>query len=301
MDVKPDPGPTVGPDGLGAFLRSRRHRRSPEAVGLPRGLRRTPGLRREELALLAGVSADYYTRLEQGRAQSPSSQVLEALARALGLDAGERTHLFTLINPGFASRRTHHVPSPVRPSVQRLLDGWPAPAWLVNHSLDVLAWNSAATALFTDWAQLPSHDRNMLRFILLDPAARQLFGSWQESAGEFIGKLRTAAARWPQDPAIDRLVADLSSRSPEFRTWWPRYEVAEPGHGRIRYHHPMVGDLTVDYETLRLSGEGEQQLVAVSAEPGSVSADRLRRLADLARTQLRPVVDARQQECPVRQ
>jgi transcriptional regulator with XRE-family HTH domain len=268
---------------LGAFLRSRRVRRLPESVGLPPGTgRRTPGLRREELALLAGVSVDYYNRLEQGRARHPSSSVLDAVADVLALDDAERAHLFALAELEAAPRRGGSGPDRVRPPVQHLVDGWPTPAWVINHRLDVLAWNPSAAELLTDWSALPVAERNLLRFVLFDPVARTLYGDWPAAVADFVGKLRGAAARRPDDRRISGLVTELSARSPEFRTHWSRYDVAEPGHGAITYRHPWVGELALHYETMRLSGEGELHLVAVSAAPGTPEAEGLRRLAELA-------------------
>jgi transcriptional regulator with XRE-family HTH domain len=268
---------------LGTFLRSRRLRQEPEALGIARaGPRRTPGLRREEVAVRAGVSVDYYSRLEQGRAKRPSATVLDTLADALQLDSNERSHLLALGTAELAPRAAQAGPSPVRQSVRNMIAMWPTPAWVLNHRLDVLAWNTAAAALLTDWGALPVSQRNMLRFALFDPAARVLYGSWQHSAREFIGKLRTACARWPGDPETAALVEELVDRSPEFREWWERYEVVEPTGGRLNLQHPVVGQLAVNYEVLRVADRDEQRVVVVSAEPGSRSARQLQRLAGVA-------------------
>jgi transcriptional regulator with XRE-family HTH domain len=268
---------------LGAFLRSRRIRREPEDLGITRaGLRRTPGLRREEVAVLAGVSVDYYSRLEQGRAKRPSLSVLQMLADVLDLDENERSHLLALGTTELSARPGQSVSSSVRTSVRGMIAMWPTPAWVINHRLDVLAWNAAAAALLTDWGERPVHQRNMLQFALFDPAARALYGSWQRSTREFIGKLRTACARWPEDPETIALVEELVERSPEFREWWQRYEVVEPTGGRLLLQHPIVGELSVNYEVLALAGRDEQRVVVVSAEPGTRSARQLKRLAMVA-------------------
>ncbi|MFJ8083983.1 helix-turn-helix transcriptional regulator [Streptomyces sp. NPDC096205] len=270
---------------LGEFLRTRRSRVAPEQVGMARaaGPRRTPGLRREELAALTGISVDYYTRIEQGRARQPSPAVLESIADALRLDDGERAHLFALVHRDVPRERGAADEGRVSASIRRLLDALPTPAWVVNHRLDVLVWNRGAAALITDWAELPVRERNLLRFVFLDPRARGLWADWPGTAAEYVGKLRSAAARRPDDPTIVDLVAELSRASEEFVHWWNRHDVAMSGRGRVEYRHPEVGRLCVDYESLRLAGPGEQRLIVVNAEPGSRTAERLRTLADPTR------------------
>ncbi|HEY4005411.1 MAG TPA: helix-turn-helix transcriptional regulator [Pseudonocardia sp.] len=264
---------------LGRFLRDRRGRRAPEVAGVAGGgTRRRDGLRREELALLAGVSADYLARLEQGRANRPSPAVLNALAGALGLGEHDRTHLFTLVNREYLPVRDTAEADRPTARIGRMLDALPGPAWLVNHRLDVLAWNEACAAVFTDWARLPPTERNLARFLFLDPAARELYADWPTYAHDFIGKLRAAAARWPDDLELGDLVAALGTGSTEFRAWWADYDVVQPGGGSLVLRHPSVGELRLGYEVMFLAGPGERRLVVADAEPGSESADRLRRL-----------------------
>ncbi|MFB4317092.1 helix-turn-helix transcriptional regulator [Actinomadura sp. 21ATH] len=264
---------------LAAFLRSRRDRIKPSDVGLPGGgRRRAPGLRRAEVALLAGISPDYYMRLEQARTIRPSPSVLDALARALGLNDDERGHLYRLAGDEPSPRQP--APERVNPSVERLLEViGPTPAWVTNGRLDVLAWNPMAAALFCDIAELPEGRRNMLRYALCDPRARTFNVHWEEVSRHGVAQLRTATGRDPGDPATRALVRELAESSPEFRDWWERQDVKGPGIGRKEYLHPVVGRLSLDYIGMVLPGTVDHQFVTVTAEEGSPSETALAKLA----------------------
>ena len=270
-----------GPE-LGLFLKSRRARVRPEDVGLQAyGRRRVTGLRREELAQLAGVSVDYYVRLEQGRAGHPSEGVLDAIARVLRLDDAERAHLFDLSRP--VRRRRSSPTERVRPGVRRLLETVPhLPAMVIGRRMDVLAWNRLAAALLADWGTLPREQRNTARHFFLDAGARELYSDWEESARATVAWLRLAAGRHPDDVGVAELIGELSMKSEEFRRLWPRHDVREKTHGTKRFQHPIVGSLTLAYESLALPGDGDQTLVVYTAEPGSSSETALRLLASAA-------------------
>ncbi|RFS83106.1 XRE family transcriptional regulator [Actinomadura spongiicola] len=261
---------------LGEFLRSRRARLRPEDVGLPDfGRRRVPGLRREELAGLAGVSVDYYVRLEQGRARNVSSAVLDAVARALRLDDDEHTYLRAIARPVSARRRTSR-PERVRPGLQRLLDvSVNVPAYVVGRRVDVLAWNRLACLLYTDFAARAPERRNWARMIFQEQEIRDLFDDWTVKARETVSYLRMRAGAHPADPDLIALVGELSVTSEEFRHWWASHEVHDKSHGRKRLRHPVVGDLVLDYEALRLPSDPDQVLVTYTAEAGSASEEAL--------------------------
>jgi transcriptional regulator with XRE-family HTH domain len=264
-------------EDLREFLRSRRARIAPEAVGLPVGHshRRVPGLRREELAMLAGVSVDYYVRLEQGRNTSVSASVLDAIARALQLDDFERAHLFDLAKPKAGARRPAPRPQRVRPGVRVLLENLVTPAFVLGRRLDVLATNRMARALLCDFDALPPRERNHARWVFLDPAARELYVDWDAIARDNVAVLRMDAGRHPDDPELSALIGELTMKSPEFAGWWADHDVLRQTHGSKRYHHPVVGDLTVTYEALTLPDDPEQTLFVYSVEPGSSSAQAL--------------------------
>lgn len=269
---------------LAEFLSSRRARLSPEAVGLGGEFvrRRVPGLRREELAQLAGVSVDYYTRLEQGRSRSASVDVLDALATALRLNDAERDHLHRLGRPRPATRRSRARPQHVHPATLDLmgrLDEASSPAFVLGRRLDVLAHNRLAGALVTDFRALPAPQRNQARFVFLDPHARELYEDWRQVAIDTVAMLRDDAGRHPDDPKLSELIGDLSIHSEEFRTWWPRHDVQRRTTGTKGYHHPLVGDLVIRYQALNPSGDEDQTLFVYTAEPGSASDTALRLLA----------------------
>lgn len=268
---------------LSEFLRTRRARLTPEDVGLPRHgrHRRVPGLRREELAQLAGVSVAYYTRLEQGHGRNVSTEVLDAIARALRLTDSEHAHLHHLARPTSARTRRPAAPrSGVRACVRHLLDALETvPAFVTDRRADILAWNRMAAALFGDWGALPPRERNWARLVFLDPATRALFVAWEEKAADTVSHLRMEAGHHPDDPRLVALVGELSVRSEEFRRLWATHEVREKGHGVKRLRHPVVGELTLAHETMRLADDPDTLLVTYHAEPGSPSADSLRLLA----------------------
>ncbi|TCO52622.1 helix-turn-helix domain-containing protein [Actinocrispum wychmicini] len=268
---------------LGAFLRARRARVRPGDVGLPAGpgLRRTPGLRREELAALSGVSIDYYTRIEQGKETNPSSEVLDALAAALRLDEDSHDHLYKVANQ--AARRTRPARrSPnrsVRPAVRLLLDSIrPFPAYVLNRVSDVLAANPETFTLFAGLGDWPAERRNTIRYVFRHPAARDLFLDWEQAASTGVANLRAVLGDDPEAPGLADLVAELTAESPEFVRLWRRYDV-EPRRSHVkRFGHPMVGTMTLTHEVLRLSDDG-QRLCVYQATPGTPDHDALTLLA----------------------
>jgi len=273
---------------LGEFLRARRALVTPDDVGLPDlGRRRVAGLRREELALLAGVSVDYYVRLEQGRDTHPSEQVLDALARALRLDHDAVAHLHDLARPAPRRRRPRERPERVRPGVLRLLESWSAiPAFVLGRRMDVLAFNALAGMLHEGFRT----ERNMVRLVFLDPTARDTFPDFDGVAQETVATLRAAAGADLDDPRLAELVGELSLKSDEFRRLWARHEVREKASGIKRMLHPMVGELVLGYETLRVNDAPEQLVVGYHAEPGSASERALALLGAIAAEQAMPAV-----------
>ncbi|UCM90042.1 helix-turn-helix transcriptional regulator [Streptomyces marincola] len=268
---------------LAVFLRSRRDRLLPGDVGLPGGgRRRSPGLRRAEVAQLAGISPDYYMRIEQGRGGHPSPSVLDGLARALRLDDDERDHMYLLARAAHAPARRRAEPR-VDPAVRTLLAAiGPVPAYVLNGRLDVLAWNPMAAALFTDFAALPPRHRNLVWYAFRDPRARELYGDWELMALYGIAQLRGATGRDPDDPDTRGLVEELMASSAEFRALWARHDVRGPGIGRKSFRHPLVGPLTLNYVSLLLPGPAHRQFVTYTAEPGSPEQAALDRLAATA-------------------
>lgn len=267
---------------LGDFLRRCRADLTPEAAGLDddgHANRRVRGLRREEVAQLAGVSVDYYTRLEQGRHASPSEAVIDALARVFQLDAAARAHLSDLANP---VRRKAPQPATqrVRPAMQQMIASMTDhPALILGRRTDVLAANALARALFTDWTTLPPAERNYARWMFLDPAAAELFTDWRTVAAEVVGTLRLYAGRHPDDARLTELVGELAIKSADFRQWWGGHRVHERTHGVKRVTHPAVGPMAIRYEALALPGDDEQVLFVYHTDPGSRSHDNLRLLA----------------------
>jgi transcriptional regulator with XRE-family HTH domain len=265
---------------LGAFLRARRDATAPEQVDVPvDDGRRVPGLRREEVALLAGVSADYLRRLEQGRVL-PSVAVLDSLADVFGLGAAERAHLELLSDRARGRQPTLPVERVERSSLLRILDSVaPAPAVILGRCCDVLAWNQAGAALDQVVAAKPPHERNVARRILLDPSARGLYPEWESLAEEVADVLRLNAARFAEDARLAALVRELLERSETFRARWELNEVREKTFGRKVLDHPDVGRLELDYEAFTLPDTTGQQLIVYTADPASPTAARLRRLA----------------------
>ncbi|MFG3203389.1 helix-turn-helix domain-containing protein [Streptomyces sp. NPDC048192] len=277
---------------LSEFLRSRRARLKPEDVGLPAfgRRRRVPGLRREELAQLAGVSVAYYTRLEQGNGRNVSAEVLDAIARALRLSDAEHAHLTHLAKPKSHKKKPAARQQQVRVALRQLLDTMDGvPAYVVGRRAEILAWNRMAAALFGDWAQLPAAERNWARLTFLRPEYRELFVEWEQKAIDIVCALRMDAGCHPDDPKLSALVGELSVKSEEFRRLWATHDVKEKNHGVKRLHHPLVGDLALNFESFRLTDDSEQSLVTYHAEPGSPSADSLRLLASWGTDAVRAV------------
>lgn len=272
------------------FLSTRRDRITPEQAGIPAyggERRRVPGLRREEVALLAGVSTDYYTRLERGGATGVSESVLDGVARALHLDHAERAHLYDLIrNAGGAgpTRRRSTARPKVRPTVQRIIDSMPGPTVLSNGQLDFLHTNALGRAVFapvfTDTRRTP----NSARFVFLDPAAAALYREWSRVADDTVALLRAEAGRAPHDRELSDLIGELSMHSTEFRTRWAAHDVRIHTSGVKLMHHPLVGDLDLPYESLPLPADLGQSIVTYTPEPGSPTADALDLLASWTAT-----------------
>jgi len=270
------------------FLTTRRARITPDVVGLPvyGDNRRVPGLRREEVALLAGVSVDYYTKLERGHLSGASNDVLEALARALRLDEAERTHLFDLARasqPATATRHRRTKKQQVRAGVQRILDSMTAaPAFVRNGRLDLLAANLLGYALYSH--VVPGQPANTARFVFLDPRSDDFYLDWDHVANEVVAILRSEAGRDPYDRGLTDLVGELSTQSEIFRTKWAAHNVRYHDTGVKRLHHPVLGDLELTYESMELTADSGLAMFAYTAEPGSKSEEGLRLLASWAAT-----------------
>ncbi|MCU1687015.1 MAG: transcriptional regulator [Amycolatopsis sp.] len=265
---------------LGAFLKARRAALDPEDLGLPAGLnqRRVAGLRREELAQLAGISVDYYTRLEQGRARNVSEPILEAVSRALRLTADEDAYLRNLAAPK-RKRVTPPKAQRVRPELQRLLDVIGVPAFVFGRYMDVLAWNPLGGALAFDFGAYPPVERNIGKMFFLDERARDLHPEWESVAKEVVANLRAEVGKHPNDPHMAQIIGELSVQSADFRKMWARQSVQEKAFGLKHMRNPIVGDLGLHYETLRLPGDPDQGLVTYTAEAGSESERALALLA----------------------
>jgi transcriptional regulator with XRE-family HTH domain len=272
----------AGDNRIGQFLRARRERVRPEDVGLPDcGRRRVPGLRREELATLAGVSADYYVRLEQGRERHPSEQVIDALARALQLDDDATAHLHELARPAPRRRRAAKRTERVRPELLRMMEAWAhTPAMVTGRHLDVLAANALCTVLHGGFAS----GNNLVRTLFLDPAARERYPDWDAVAKDTVAALRASVGPDLDDPHLTDLVGELSLKSDRFRSLWARHDVREKTHGTKRFVHPQVGELTLQYEMFAVAGSSGQLLAVYHAEPGSPTEQALALLASLSAT-----------------
>ena len=271
------------------FLISRRARITPEQAGLPAygGNRRVLGLRREEVAMLAGVSVDYYIRMERGNARGVSDSVLENLARALRLDDAERAHLYDLARAANNGARAPRRPArqQVRPAVQRLLDAMTmAPVYVRNGRMDVLAANRLGRALFAPLFGSPAKPTNLARFIFLDPAAPGFYQEWDRLASDTVALLRADAGRNPTDRGLSDLIGELSTRSDIFRVRWADHNVRQHRSGIKHFHRPVVGDISLAYESLELVADPGLVLNGYSAEPGSASQDALNLLASWAAT-----------------
>ncbi|MET7485516.1 helix-turn-helix transcriptional regulator [Streptomyces sp. NPDC005538] len=259
MPTQPDPRDQRRQ--LSEFLRSRRERLTPDEVGLPRtGRRRTPGLRREELALLAGISATWYTYLEQGREVRASEQVLNALAAALRLDRHERDHLRQLAGHAPATEAEEREPLTAEVGAVPLLLQ-PNPAYIIDGNYDVLSHNPAAENLFPKLITEAAGPANFVRWVFLEPAARDVLVDWEPEARGLLGRLRALAARHSDDPRYTRLIEELNEASPEVRAWWPQYEVQSRHSGRKRLRHPRRGAIDYAYVAFHLAEQPEQTLV----------------------------------------
>jgi transcriptional regulator with XRE-family HTH domain len=271
------------------FLTSRRARITPEQAGLPAygGKRRVPGLRREEAALLAGISVEYYTRLERGNARGVSESVLEGIARALQLDEAERAHLIDLVRIANTTRPPLRRPTRhrVRKSVQRILDSMTGtPAFVQNGRLDILYANQLGSALLSEIFRDPVRPANAARFFFLNPRATEFYVEWESIAHDVVALLRAEAGRDPYDRGLSDLIGELSTRSEEFRVRWAAHDVRFHRTGVKRFHHPVVGDLTLTYEALELPADPGLTIFAYTAEPNSPSHDALNLLASWTST-----------------
>jgi transcription regulator MmyB-like protein/helix-turn-helix protein len=272
------------------FLSTRRARISPEQAGLPvyRGARRrVPGLRREEVALLAGISSEYYTRLERGNATGVSESVIDGIAHALQLDDAERTHLLDLIRTAGTTRppRRRAARQRVRPTVQRVLDSMSGtPAFVLNGRLDILTANNLGHALYSPIYVDPVRPPNNARFNFLDPHATEFFRDWDKVANDMVALLRAEVGRDPYDRQLSDLIGELSTRSDEFRVRWAAHNVRIHTTGVKLLHHPVVGDLDLPFESFPLAADLSQSLLTYTAEPDSPSQDALNLLASWAAT-----------------
>uniref|UniRef100_A0AAU2JM27 Helix-turn-helix transcriptional regulator n=1 Tax=Streptomyces sp. NBC_00049 TaxID=2903617 RepID=A0AAU2JM27_9ACTN len=277
------------PTALGEFLRNRRARLQPEDVGLPSHgtRRRVPGLRREELALLAGVSITYYTHLEQGQSTNASDSVLDALARALRLTPDEHAHLLNLARPPRAKRTPSPRPEYARETTCRLIGAMPqVPAVVLDGRNNVLAWNALGHALLAGHLDFASPDDpavrpNLTRMLFLDPHTRELYTDWKSEARVALAALRLVAGRNPEDRALAELIGGLMLQSPDFASLWSKHPVRDCTVGTKKLHHPVVGPLTLDFENLHLTDGTNHRMLLYSAPESSPSDAALRMLSSL--------------------
>ncbi|MGP4044028.1 helix-turn-helix domain-containing protein [Streptomyces sp. 2A115] len=264
---------------LGQFLRARRELLRPEDLGMPAGARRrVAGLRREEVAQLAGVSTDYYVRLEQGRERHPSAQVVDALARALALEEDAAAHLHRLARPSPDRRRRPARREQVSPHLLRMMTAWPhTPAVVMDHCLTVLAANALGKALFDGHA----YSGDLVRLVFLDPDARDFYPDWDRVAVNTVAGLRAAVGTDYDDSRLIEVVGELSVKSEAFRRLWARHDIRQKTHETKRFRHPLVGELTLHYESLTVNSAPGQQLVVYQADPGSPSEEALSLLGSL--------------------
>lgn len=275
---------------VSAFLKSRRAKITPEQAGLPvYGQRRVPGLRRGEVAMLAGMSVEYYTRLERGNLAGASDSVLDALAQALRLDDTERNHMYALARAagtGPARGRRRSKKAIVRPSVLRIVEGLhDQPVYVRNNRMDILAANPLARALHCELFATAAEPVNTCRFVFLDPRATRLYPDWERVAREGVGVLRVEAAKNPYDRELSNLIGELSTRSDVFRTMWGAHDVHVFTEGTKRFLHPAVGEMELVHETLELPVDDGLSITVYSADPGTPAADALKLLASWAATQ----------------
>ncbi|MFK8844776.1 helix-turn-helix domain-containing protein [Streptomyces sp. Ac-502] len=270
---------------LGDFLCARRAGLRPEDIGMARyGTRRVAGLRREEVAVLSGMNADYYTRLEQGRERNPSPQVLDALSRALRLEADARTHLYGLAGAAPAGRPSPYPSPQVTPALRQLLDGYPnTPAFVLGPTLDLLAVNALAEALFVPFRPAD----NLVRMVFADPAGRSFYADWNRAAEATVANLRQATGQDPDDPRLRELVRTLTGHSPDFARLWAAHAVRGKTRDAKHLLHPDVGPLALTYQAFDVRDAPGQQLVIYHAEPGSPSAQALSLLGTLHATRHR--------------
>jgi transcriptional regulator with XRE-family HTH domain len=271
------------------FLRSRRARLTPEQAGLPahRGARRVKGLRREEVAMLAGVSAEYYNRIERGSLAGVSEGVLEAIANTLRLDEAERVHLQDLARSATTGSRPRRTSgrARVRPAVQRILDGMAdLPAYVRNGRFDILAVNALGAALLSDLIDAAAAPPNLARYLFLDGRSQSLYADWQTVARDTVASLRIEAGRNPYDRGLTDLVGELSTRSDAFRGWWATHNVRLHNTATKAFHHPVVGDLELAGEALEIPADPGLTIITYTAEPASKSAEALNLLASWAKT-----------------
>jgi transcriptional regulator with XRE-family HTH domain len=267
----------------GAFLRSRRERLTPSDVGLPDGFRRrTPGLRREEVALLAGVGATWYTWLEQGRDVRPSAEVLSALADALRLDAAERRHLY-ILNDRPSPEPKPTGPERVEQPLLRMLDSLTGqPAYVLGRRWDVLAWNRAAELLFGDYGKLEGDERNIMHIVFVDKAHRKLLVDWNEVASTVLAMFRADSARYAGDPDFERLIGSLMRVSAEFRELWSRQDVLRSLSSHKRIKHPVAGRMTFEYTSFEVTGQADMKLVVYTPLDSDRTVEKLDALLNRA-------------------
>ena len=269
---------------LGEFLKARRAELDPFAVGLPDGgTRRVAGLRREEVAVLASISTDYYARLEQGRIQA-SPAVLASLARVLGLDSDQRAYLYELAAKDDYRPPRRRQPRPrIQPQLQRMLDDMTlTPAFVIGPRTEIVAWNAMGAALVTDFGTIPEKQRYYIRLLITDPAMRELYTDWEQVTRLAIAQMRMHNANNPGDAKLAELVGDLSIQDAQFRQWWAAHNVAVRDTGTKHLRHPVVGDLHLDWNAVTWAADPDLQIIVWTAEPGSASHDALRMLASWA-------------------
>ncbi|HXT94139.1 MAG TPA: helix-turn-helix domain-containing protein [Trebonia sp.] len=279
------PAPVSGE--LGAFLKARRGQLSPRDVGLPDvgSRRKVAGLRREEVAQLAAISVDYYTRLEQGRVQA-SAPVLATISRALRLDEDQQAYLYSIAGKTDARPRRRRAVQQMRPAMRRLLEQLTqTPAIVLGRRMDILAWNPMAAALYIDFGQFPAGRRNYVHLLFTNPVMRGMHLQWEHDARDAVAALRMEGANDPDDPDLARLVGELSIADPSFRSWWAERRVNSASYGTKHYRHAVVGDLTLDCDTWHSPDGSGQRLMVLTAEPGTSSHDALRILASWNATQ----------------
>lgn len=272
-------------DEVGDFLRTRRDRITPEQAGLlPGSRRRVPGLRREEVALLAGISVEYYARMERGDLRGVSGEVLDSLARTLRLDDAEIDHLHALAEAAGPqpARRRPKAEQPFRPSLQRFIDAIAMPVWVRDRRMDFVAGNPMGRALYAPLLADPASQGNTARFVFFSPASRNFFPDWEESATNIVASLRTYAGQNRRDKRLTDLIGELVTRSDDFRVRWAAHDVRHHRTGLKRIHHPEVGDLELMYEAMAFRANPEWFMFGYTAEPGTPSEDRLALLGSLA-------------------